>query len=86
MPLPLSFSMGFMALSFIAREDLSMETHYLPYSLSLQLIFYNPLNQALGQGHLSRPLPLTNTHDFPVIQYADDMLIIVPADEADKLF
>jgi hypothetical protein len=30
-------------------------------------------------GHLTRPLPLTCTPDFPIIQYANDTLVILPA-------
>jgi hypothetical protein len=32
------------------------------------------------QGHIVRTLPLTRSSDFPIIQYAADTLLTVPAD------
>jgi hypothetical protein len=38
------------------------------------------VNDAMVHGHLTRPLPLTCTPDFPIIQYANDTLVILLAD------
>jgi hypothetical protein len=40
----------------------------------------------MRDGSLTRPLPLTSSLDFPVIQYADDTLLILRADEDQLLF
>nr|XP_051208510.1 formin-like protein 5 [Lolium perenne] len=39
----------------------------------------------MRNGFLSRPLPLTSSLDSPVIQYADDTLLILPANEGQLL-
>lgn len=39
------------------------------------------LNEAKDQGHLTLPIPTRFTNDFPVIQYADDTLIVMEASE-----
>jgi hypothetical protein len=38
------------------------------------------VNDAMSQGHLTRPLPLNSTPNFPIIQYVDDTLVILPAE------
>jgi hypothetical protein len=38
------------------------------------------LNKAMEQGNLSAPLSYGSCPYFPVIQYADDTLIILPGD------
>jgi hypothetical protein len=43
------------------------------------------LNKAKGIGLLNLPLPLQCSNDFPVVQYADDTLIIMEGD-ARQLF
>jgi hypothetical protein len=42
------------------------------------------LNDALQEGLIQCPMPVNYTNDFPIIQYADDTLIILPA-EVDQL-
>jgi retron-type reverse transcriptase len=42
------------------------------------------LNDALQQGFIQCPVPVNYINDFPIIQYADDTLIILPA-EIDQL-
>jgi hypothetical protein len=42
------------------------------------------LNDALQQGFIQCPVPVNYTNDFPIIQYAEDTLIILPA-EIDQL-
>ena len=37
------------------------------------------LNKAMRDGHLEKPLNTADLPDFPVIQYADDTLIVLPA-------
>ena len=37
------------------------------------------INQAMNQGFLNLPLPTGAGNDFPVVQYADDTLIILEA-------
>jgi hypothetical protein len=44
------------------------------------------VNQAMRDGFLTRPLPLTSSVDFPIIQYVDDTLLILNADEEQLLF
>ena len=39
------------------------------------------INDACQQGHLQLPLPQPST-DFPIIQYADDTLMLMQAEEA----
>ena len=39
------------------------------------------INDACQQGHLQLPLPQPST-DFPIIQYADDTLLLMQAEEA----
>jgi hypothetical protein len=41
------------------------------------------VNDLLQQGHISLPIP-TGDPDFPIIQYADDTLLILPT-ELDKI-
>jgi hypothetical protein len=38
------------------------------------------LNKAMVQGNLSAPLSCVSCPYFPVIQYADDTLVVLPAD------
>jgi hypothetical protein len=38
------------------------------------------LNEALQQGLISSPVQVNYSNDFPIIQYVDDTLIILPAD------
>ena len=42
------------------------------------------VNQMLQQGLLSLPIP-SNDPNFPIVQYADDTLLIIQADEAQLL-
>jgi hypothetical protein len=42
------------------------------------------VNDVMLHGHLTRPLLLTCNPDFPIIQYGDDTLVILPA-EVDQL-
>jgi retron-type reverse transcriptase len=44
------------------------------------------INHAMSLGHLIRPIPLTSSLDFPVVQYADDTIIILQADESQLLY
>jgi hypothetical protein len=38
------------------------------------------LNKAMDQNLLSKPIPCPSCPDFPVIQYADDTLLVMKAD------
>jgi len=38
------------------------------------------INKALQMGLLKLPIPLNYSSDFPVVQYADDTLIIMEGD------
>jgi hypothetical protein len=42
-------------------------------------IFQFVINDACSTGHLTRPIQ-THDQDFPVIQYADDTLLVMQAD------
>jgi hypothetical protein len=44
------------------------------------------INNAMTLGHLIRPIPLTSSQDFPAVQYANDTIIILQADENQLLF
>jgi hypothetical protein len=44
-------------------------------------LLQSAVNDMVVQGSLSRPIE-TNDLDFPIIQYADDTLLILPADVA----
>jgi hypothetical protein len=44
------------------------------------------LNNAMNQGQLTRPIPCTACPDFPVIQYADDTLVVMKADANQLIF
>lgn len=44
------------------------------------------LNAAKDQGLLSLPLVLPHTHDFPILQYADDTLIFMKANARQLFF
>jgi hypothetical protein len=44
------------------------------------------LNNAMNQGQLTRPVPCTACPDFPVIQYADDTLVVMKADANQLIF
>jgi hypothetical protein len=44
------------------------------------------LNNAMNQGQLTRPVPCTACPDFPVIQYADDTLVVTKADANHLIF
>ena len=48
------------------------------FVLATELLQY-VINNACQQGHLHLPLPQP-TSDFPIIQYADDILLILQAD------
>jgi hypothetical protein len=43
------------------------------------------IHKAMRNGFLSRPLPLTSSLDSSVIQYVDDTLLILPANEGQLL-
>jgi hypothetical protein len=42
------------------------------------------VNDMVQQGSLSRPID-TNDEDFPIVQYANDTLLILPADKEQLL-
>jgi hypothetical protein len=44
------------------------------------------INKAKDMGLLHLPIPMNATTDFPVVQYADDTLIIVEGDAKTSLF
>ena len=44
------------------------------------------INKAKDLGLLNLPIPTTTTNDFPVIQYADDTLIVVEGDARQLFF
>jgi hypothetical protein len=44
------------------------------------------LNKAKNLGLLNLPIPLTSSTDFPIIQYADDTLIIMEGDARQLFF
>jgi hypothetical protein len=48
------------------------------YFLAAELLQY-VINVALNSGHLQMPIP-HSTNDFPVVQYADDTILIMQAD------
>lgn len=37
------------------------------------------VNRDHALGHFSLPIPTTGTNDFPIIQYADDTILVLPA-------
>ena len=43
-------------------------------------VLQSMINKAKDMGLLHSPIPTSSTSDFPVIQYADDTLIIVEGD------
>jgi hypothetical protein len=44
------------------------------------------INNAMAHGHLIRPIPLTSSLDFRVVQYANDTIIILQAYENQLLY
>jgi hypothetical protein len=44
------------------------------------------INNAKDQGHLNLPIPLQYSQDFPILQYADDTLVIMEACPSQVLF
>jgi len=50
----------------------------LPFVLAADLL-QSVLNKAKDQGLLKLPIPLRYTSDFPIVQYADDTLVIMEA-------
>jgi hypothetical protein len=42
-------------------------------------LLHDVVNDLLQQGHISLPIP-TGDPDFPIIQYADDTLLVLPAE------
>jgi hypothetical protein len=44
------------------------------------------INKACQQGLFQMPIPTLNSYDFPVIQYADDTIIIMKASQKELLF
>ena len=50
------------------------------FVLAAELLQY-VINDACQQGHLQLPLPQPSTN-FPIIQYADDILMLMQAEEA----
>jgi hypothetical protein len=48
------------------------------FVLAAELLQYI-VNDALNNNHLSMPIPHA-TNDFPIVQYADDIILIVPAE------
>jgi len=38
------------------------------------------LNKAMSQGLITSPLQVQSNHDFPMVQYADDTLVLIQAD------
>jgi hypothetical protein len=59
---------------FIAEEVLGKGIPSPHFSLYL---LQSILNKAKDLGFLNLPIPLSSTSDFPIIQYADDTLIIM---------
>jgi hypothetical protein len=44
------------------------------------------MNKAMNQGQLTRPIPCLACPDFPVIQYADDTLVVMKAHANQLIF
>lgn len=40
-------------------------------------LLQSSLNEAKSVGHLNLPIPMIHNQDFPILQYADDTLIIM---------
>ena len=63
--------------SFVER-GYGKEIHCRPYYLKLLRILQTVMNNEFRLGNLSAPIAVPG-HDFPVVQYADDMLFIMEA-------
>ena len=44
------------------------------------------INKAKDMGLLQLPIPTGTTNDFPIVQYADDMILILQADARQLVF
>ena len=67
--------MVFLGRLFIAKEGQGRETPPLLFVLAAALL-QNVINNARAHGHLTMPIPLQYSQDFPVLQYADDTMVI----------
>lgn len=67
---------------FTAERESDKVTPFHLYSDFLQVL----INKAKHMGLLNLPIPLQSSHDFPVVQYADDTLIIMEGDPRQLFF
>ena len=61
-------------------EACDKEILYPHYYLLLLLNYYKFWSIKLGNGHINTPIEQPATMSYPIIQYADDILITMPAD------
>jgi hypothetical protein len=72
--------MAYQAKSFTAEEELGRGDTLSPLLFVLVAdLLQSILNKAKDLNLLKLPLPLRHTSDFPIIQYADDTLIVMEA-------
>ena len=68
----------FLGKLFIVEGGSDRVTLFLLSSLCLAAdLLQSLINKALEQGQLNLPIPCTSDKHFPIIQYADDTLIIM---------
>jgi hypothetical protein len=66
-----------------AEEELGREIPLSPLLFVLAAdVLHSLINQSLAEELLKRPLNLQCSHSFPILQYADDTLVIMEADVA----
>ena len=69
--------MVFLGRLFIAEEGQGRETPPPPLLFVLAAaLLQNVINNARAHGHLTMPIPLQYSQDFPVLQYADGTMVI----------
>ena len=60
-----------------AKEGLGKATLYHPFSLLLLQTYSSVINDEYAQGHLVPPFPQSAEDPFPIIQYADDTILVM---------
>ena len=76
---------GVLGKQFQCKRGVRQEDPFTPLLFILAAdLLQSVVNKMLQDGSIYLPIP-SNDHNFPIIQYADDTILLLPADEANCL-